>query len=275
MSRLAQPQAGSANSARRHIPRLVHQIYLSGALPAALQQNVDEMMVLNPDWEHRLYDAQRGEAFIEAHYGPDMLATYRRINPEYGAARADLLRLLILYREGGVYLDIKSRFTRPLDEIILEDDRFILSQWRNGPGEPHEGFGLHHDLAHVGGGEFQNFHIIAEPGHLFLKAAIDQVCRNIRAYRPWSAVGRTGVVRTTGPIAYTQAIYPLLESAPHRRVANECALALEYSPPGYDHTAAFSRHYSMLTSPVVSLGPIGRLASRLFVNLRGTKSRLR
>ena len=35
-------------------------------------------------------------------------AAQRRINPQYGAARADLFRYALLYTRGGIYLDIKS-----------------------------------------------------------------------------------------------------------------------------------------------------------------------
>ncbi len=38
--------------------------------------------------------------------------------PRYGVVLADIFRYLVIYNEGGVYLDIKSTVNRPLDEII-------------------------------------------------------------------------------------------------------------------------------------------------------------
>lgn len=77
---------------------------------------------MNPGWEHRLYDDADIEAFIRESYGDEILAYYHRIDRRYGAARADLFRYLLLYRLGGVYLDIKSTTVRPLDEVLRPDE---------------------------------------------------------------------------------------------------------------------------------------------------------
>ena len=50
--------------------------------------------------------------YIRREYGESILSCYLRIDPVYGAARADLFRYLLLYRTGGVYLDIKSAARR-------------------------------------------------------------------------------------------------------------------------------------------------------------------
>lgn len=250
------------------IPRIIHQIFFAPEMPAALAANVERLKAMNPGWEHRLYDASAAEDFIARAYNAETLAIYRRINPEYYAGRADLLRYLVIYSEGGVYLDIKTTCLRPLKQSIRPDDTLIYSQWRNGPGEVHQGFGLHPELADLPGGEFQNFYIMAAPRHPVLAATIARVLHNIRSYRPWSAVGRTGTVRTTGPIPYTQAI---LEAAGEgcRRCAHEEEAGIAYSVPNYDP----GRHYSEVTAPVVTLGPVGTLLSRGLVRLREMRRR--
>lgn len=255
----------------RCIPRILHQIYLSGPLPAVLAANVQSLIDRNPGWEHRLYDARAAEEFIGQYYGPHMLRTYRRIDERYGAARADILRHLIIHRFGGVYCDIKSSFDLPLDQTIRPDDKYLLAQWRNGPGEPNAGFGLHHDLSHITGGEFITYFIIGEPQHAFSNAVIRRIVSNIESYRPWSAVGRTGVLRTTGPIAYTLAIHPLLARYDHRFVTERQLGARPSIEHGYVHEMIFKRHYSRLSVPVVKLGRIGNGLSRLFVLLRAIK----
>jgi mannosyltransferase OCH1-like enzyme len=254
------------------IPRIIHQTYPGGALAPELQRNVDRLKILNPGWEHRLYDDDQANALV-SEYGGEICEAYHRIDARYGAARADLLRHLMLFRFGGVYCDIKSGFSRPLDDVIRPDDTYILAQWRNGPGEANEGAGLHRDLSHVPGGEFVNYFIICEPGHAFSAAAIQKIVKNIFSYRPWSAVGRAGVLRTTGPIAYTRAIYPILDQHPHR-LASEEELSAYFSPDDYDHYSVFKNHYSMLSAPVVKLGPLGETLSRLCVRYRGLKARI-
>jgi inositol phosphorylceramide mannosyltransferase catalytic subunit len=264
------------NALGDRIPRILHQTYASSKLPEALRLNVDELTQANPGWDHRLYDDAAIEHFIAEHYGADVLAAYRRIDPKYGAARADLFRYLAVYRLGGVYLDIKSRFTRPIDEVLAGDEQFVISRWNNAPGETYENFGMHRDLAQVPGGEIQQWHVIAAPGHPFLRAVIERVLTGIDEYSPWrTGVGKIGVLRLTGPIAYTLAITPLLGRYPCKVVPDQRSLALEYSIAGnYSHQQAFGQHYSQHDTPIVALPPISRMLGLAYTQAKRLKARL-
>lgn len=258
------------------IPKIIHQTYPGTSLPGPLRENVANLASANPGWDHRLYDDRAIEQFISAYYPAEILAAYLRIRPEYGAARADFFRYLAVYRTGGVYLDIKSCFTRPIDEIVRGDEGFILSQWRNQPGEVHQGFGLHPALAEIPGGEFQQWHVIAAPGHPFLRAVILSLLSNIDRYTPWAfGVGRNGVFRLTGPIAYTLAIHPLLGRFPARIAGNESELSLEYSIAGdYVHKDAFARHYSQYDTTILSLPPLAHGLGLLYTQAKRLKDRI-
>ena len=80
---------------------------------------------------------------------------------------------------------------------------------------------------------------------------------NIRNYQAdVVGVGRDGVLRTTGPIAYTQAITPLLNSCPHRLAGTHLDLGLQYNidDTGGDvasHLRFFRVHYTFLNEPLV------------------------
>lgn len=252
------------------IPQVIHQIYLQGSLPARLEGQVSSLKERNPGWEHRLYDLNAGEALIREHFSDELLQAFRLINPEYGAAKADFLRHLIIYHHGGVYLDIKSDLTQPLSDVIRVDDEYILSQWRNGPGELHEGFGLHPELSHVPGGEFQTYFIMATKQHPLSKAAIEAISRNILRYKPWSGVGKMGVIRTTGPSAYTLAIYPELKNCSYR-LSSEEELGAKMSIDDYQHEDVFKSHYASLTTPVVQLSRVGSILQSLIERLRQLK----
>ena len=86
---------------------------------------------------------------------------------------------------------------------------------------------------------------------------IKRVLSNIDTYRPWrNGVGRIGVFRLTGPIAYTLAIAPLLDRYPCQIVSNEGALALQYSIAGnYNHSDVFQQHYSLSDTSILELSP--------------------
>lgn len=242
-------------AASRTIPKILVQTYQTEALPEALARNVASLREMNPGWEYRFFDDRAIEDFIRSEFGTDILRDYQRIDPVYGAARADLFRYLAIYRHGGVYLDIKSRFSRPIDEVLHADDAYIVSQWSNGPGERYEGFGLKPEVAEIAGGEFQQWHVIAAPEHPFLKAVLQAVLSGIGRYRPWRhGTGKAGVLRLTGPLVYTQTIAPLLTQYPCRFLRRESELALEYSIVSGDaHRGLFKTHYSQHERPVVQL----------------------
>ena len=250
----------------RSLPRTVAQTFPHGDLPERLAENRRHLQRLNPGWTFELFDDTAIVDYIRAHFGGDVLAAYLSIAPHYGAARADFFRYLRVYAGGGVYLDIKSTVDRPLDDIVAADEQFILCQWANAPGEPRQGFGLHADLRGVPGGEYQQWHVIARPGHPLLAAVIERVLANIRTYNPWRfSVGKPGVLRTTGPIAYTLAIAPLLDRYPHRLTRDETSLGLRFSiKDGYDHRTTFSRHYSTLTAPLVPARGVGRVSDAVY-----------
>jgi len=239
---------------------------MTKSLPAELQANVDALKQMNPGWKYMLHDDHDIQSFISENYGPEILQYYERINPRYGAARADLFRYLLMYKCGGVYLDIKSTCSCPLDEVVQTDDSFILSHWRNKPGEQHEGFGMSKEVAHLDGGEYQQWHIVSAPGHPFLKAVIETVLTNIDRYRPWlHGTGGIGVLRLTGPLAYTLAIHPLLQHASHRVVSDETAFGLQYSVyKNASHRAVYKTNYGNLTESVVSMKKADKVPAYLY-----------
>jgi hypothetical protein len=255
------------------LPRLIHRIHLGGKLPPVLRANLDATARENNGWHQHLYDEAEIREFTLLHYGPRIYEIYDRISPEYLAARSDLFRYLVMYKLGGVYLDTKSRILRPLNEVLAPDEQFVISQWRNKLGEQHSGHGLHRELSGLAGGEFQQWHIVARAGHPLLAAVIKRVLDNILNYRPWTGVGRNGVLRVTGPIAYTRAIAPLLAYHPHRLVKSEHEIGLEFSC--VERSPFTSTHYSELTGPVVRKGPISPLLTRGFVACQNLKRRLR
>jgi hypothetical protein len=82
-------------------------------------------------------------------------------------------------------------------------------------------------------------------------------------------VGKLGTLRTTGPIAYTQAIHPILGLHPHRRVLSvpEGFLYTALSEPS-SHLFLHKLHYSRLRHPVVLPDPrVTPLGTRMAAHL--------
>lgn len=267
-------------SAGAAIPRVIHQTYFSPSsdrMRPELCENLAWIRRANPGWEHRLYGEEEMRAFVQEAYGPRILGYFDRINPGYGVVRADLFRYLLMYREGGVYLDVKSRPTRPLDQVIREDDCYLLSHWRNQPGDEFHEYGLHPELRHVPRGEFQQWHIVARAGHPFLRAVIERVLRNLDRYNPGIVgAGPHAVLRTSGPIAYTLAIWPLLHDHPHRMAESHDELGFEYSIfEGNEHRSLWSEHYSDSRTPITPVSPAGHAVAWAATAARAVRDRLR
>lgn len=248
-----------AVKASRTIPRVIHQILLDKTrIVPCIADNIARLQDMNPGWRHVLHDNAEIQQHIATHFGSDVLGAYNSINPLYGAARADFFRYLLMYQDGGVYLDVKSGCSRPLDDIIEDDDELLLSRWDNQPGGKFEGWGAHLDDGVPN--ELQSWHIICRPGHPLMKAVIDTVLHNLHTYSMrQQGVGKFGVLRTTGPLAYTRAIEPLLDRHPHRFFDSD-AEGLVYSslvlPPGQSsHMGLFKQHYTRVKMPLVSSGP--------------------
>lgn len=189
------------------IPRLFHQTNYTKFIKAEIANSISEMLTVNSDWKHQLYDDLDIEEFILTHYGEKILSYYHRIDSFYGAARADLFRYLLIYQLGGVYLDIKTTVKGRLDELLKEDDEFLISFWDNEPGDLHEGQTFVSELNHISRGEYVQWCIISRPRHPLMYSVIIRVLQMIDSYNPYKVgMGFMGTIRTTGPAPYTLAI---------------------------------------------------------------------
>jgi hypothetical protein len=95
------------------------------------------------------------------------------------------------------------------------------------------------------------------------------VLHNIEVYNPiLHDTGRKGVLRMTGPIAYTQAITPLLHANPHRLVDGQEDLGFNYSifgaPGDRAHKAIFKYHYAELNDSITELTGARRILWSIF-----------
>jgi hypothetical protein len=210
---------------------------------------------MNPGWNYTLFDNEAMLAFFKENFGKRENDLISRINRKYGVVYADIFRCAYIHKFGGVYLDIKSTVNIPLDDVISNDFSFLISQWRNRLGEEFSSVGLHPELIRIPGGEFQTWFIVAESGHPFLKAVLEQIFRNIENYDPLTfGVGQMGVLRLSGPICYTNSIYPIIRKA-KCKVVDIQSLGFQYSiyKNNIDRSkhARVGGHYSQLIEPIV------------------------
>ena len=235
-----------------------------GGRPASLDAIEHTQKVLGNEWEQIIYDDKKIEEMLddENFLGKNHTVTkaYRMLNPKYGAARADLFRYLIIYRYGGLYLDMKSCvFTNDIPPMPKGKD-MITSSWSIKEDSPVPA------QSHLfpGSGEYQNWYIYARPRAPILLDIIERVVQNIydlyeKPYLnleilaedvPDATPAKNKVLTTTGPIALTIAIM----NSTHKNtvlIYEKMNKILEYFCTYADWDNTNSKHYSMQVEPLV------------------------
>jgi len=87
------------------IPKQVFLTWETKDLPPKMANSVEKLKRENPEFEYHLYDNQERRTFIMENFEDEVVKAYDALIP--GAYKADLWRYCILYKLGGIYLDIK------------------------------------------------------------------------------------------------------------------------------------------------------------------------
>lgn len=162
------------------IPKNIFQTFKTSDLPWITRFYVARMKRRNPNWNYHFYDDTMILKFFAEEFPAEYLTAYKSLT--IGAAKADFFRYAVLYKKGGMYLDIDSYNKTPLDKFINPDDEFILSN----EGNP---------------GLYCQWALISGKNHPFLKRTLEKVLDNIQTHRfPHD------VHKTTGPTVYTEAV---------------------------------------------------------------------
>jgi mannosyltransferase OCH1-like enzyme len=99
------------------VPRTIHQIWIGpDPLPDEHRPWIESWKRHHPEWAHRLWTE---EDLPQDPIRPEILERLRA-----PVERADILRLEILFRHGGVYVDTDLECLRPLDDL-LDGEEFV------------------------------------------------------------------------------------------------------------------------------------------------------
>lgn len=127
--------AAAAPAARTAIPRILWSYWQGGTPPLLVQRCFDHWRRLHPHFEIRILDA-RGVL----QYLPAIPAA---LDGASAAKRADWIRLELLRRHGGIWLDASTILTQPLDWVLQEQARtgadfvgYYLQQYTSVPDRP-------------------------------------------------------------------------------------------------------------------------------------------
>ncbi|WP_276089394.1 glycosyltransferase [Pedobacter sp. JY14-1] len=191
------------------IPKIIHQTFRTSDLPLLTRWHISRFRKRNPDYMYEFYDDNRIEDFLRESFGRDILSGYLKLN--IGAAKADFFRYAVLYKKGGVYLDIDSDICGSLDDFIRPDDHAIISAERN-PGL------------------LVQWALVFEPKHPFLEKTMALIMDNISHNRY-----PNDVHQMTGPSVFTHAVSECIAADP----------SVSYRKLGTDYEGHFKFKYPL------------------------------
>lgn len=156
------------------IPQKIHQIWLGSPVPDAYKRFAESWKKMHPDWQYILWTDKEVEAFGLAN------KHFYDATDNYGA-KSDIARWEIVYRMGGVYIDMDFECLQPLDMFHKVYDFYTAIQ------------PLDTQFVQLGAALFG-----ACPGHPLLKHCIETIKDD------W---WRKGAPQKTGPVHFTRSFF--------------------------------------------------------------------
>lgn len=196
------------------IPKIIHQIWSDKQkpLPKACEELTQTWKNNHPEWDYRFWNEALLDAFIHDNF-PEYEQRYRSLS--HDIQRWDVIRYLILYQMGGVYVDIDYECLMPIDSLLANHTccfaREAEAQFQG-------------DTC---GAYIQNAFMASELGHPFIKELID--CVFGEKYEiPGGMSGMNEVLFTTGPIMASRVYF----NSTHKDLvyAIPASLITPYSP---------------------------------------------
>jgi mannosyltransferase OCH1-like enzyme len=166
------------------IPNVIFGYWHNKELPPGMMATVEHVRQMNPGFEYIIFTEDDAKEFIRKEYSNDVLRAFNCLKPS--SYKSDLWRFCVLYRYGGIYIDVKFDTDVPFKDIIPSDG-IIYVKDRDG---------------HCGGGNgCYTAMIVSPPGNIVFKYCIDEIVENCKTKNY-----RGGSLDVTGPCLLSRMI---------------------------------------------------------------------
>ena len=105
------------------IPKIFMQTWKNSDVPERWKSSPESARKIMPSWDYRLMTDEMNRDFVKTYF-PDFLETYD--NFRYPIQRADAIRYMWLYINGGSYMDLDIVLTKSLEEFFNTDCEVYL-----------------------------------------------------------------------------------------------------------------------------------------------------
>lgn len=147
-----------------NVPTVIYNSWHSNKVPPKMKENIDAVLQMNPDFDYYLFSDETCATYINYNFPREVLDAFNTLKP--GAYKSDLWRYCILYKDGGVYLDIKYRTIEPLRNIIYRTPELFVKDYDNASSQ--------------GIKCFYNGVMISPPKNMIFKHCINEIVNNCK-----------------------------------------------------------------------------------------------
>ena len=178
----------------RSLPPVPRKIHYSWQDPARLLNSSTEIVrrgvraaiETNPGWDVRIYDDAQMDRIIRSSTLVSA-SDWTILEREHPVAKVDLLRLILMYEQGGLYSDVDRLFNRDLNQIFGRGTRLLLP--------------THFDT------DFSQDLMATSPGNRLFKNAVELNLARRRSMRHNARGAISGAdLLHLGPISYSHAL---------------------------------------------------------------------
>ena len=206
----------------KNIPKLVHQTWETyDSIPPPCLPVIENNKKLNPSWKFIFYDNKARRKLIADYFDDYTLYAYDKLYK--GAMKADLFRLCALCLHGGVYIDIKTKINKPLDNFLKDKNKLCYMIW------PYKKSFFHHSK------HAATSILIWPKEHPLLYRIIKEISRRIHQ----DFLNLLPVVFKTGPEVYTQMVFNNLSN-------NQILESKNYFDNTFSHDGSNGKYYDYI-----------------------------
>jgi mannosyltransferase OCH1-like enzyme len=105
------------------VPLDIYQTWYTKDLPPGMMNSVIKLRKDNPEFKYHLFDDDDCKKFIKEEFGLKVYDAFENLIP--GAYKADLWRYCILFKKGGIYIDIKFHTNNFNLKQLTDNDYFV------------------------------------------------------------------------------------------------------------------------------------------------------
>jgi mannosyltransferase OCH1-like enzyme len=148
------------------VPLIIYQSWHMNSVPKNMKNAINKLIAMNPEFDYYLYSDEKSREFICENYSEEVVAAFDSLKP--GAYKSDLWRYCILYKTGGVYLDIKYYSLYPINEMIKKTPVIFVNDLPWACSESFTPYGIYNAL------------LASPPKHSIFINCINEIVRNTK-----------------------------------------------------------------------------------------------